>query len=162
MSRDSWTLEKISPCYWPDGFISVNNKVYIYANGSWIERPPTIHLHNLHLIEKFDEIEDHLPNYSLSPHPHDNRGLEPLNVISEIVARIQSSNTDSLSTVIVNAHAESNWWDITSWLGSIKKIFVSILIFGIFFLILYLTWKCGLISLIFSSLLSCCCKCCCS
>ena len=31
VSRDSWTLEKFSPCYWSDGFISVNNKVYILS-----------------------------------------------------------------------------------------------------------------------------------
>ena len=74
VARDTWSSAEFSGCYWSDGLIAVNNKNYAYVDGAWVERPANIHLHNLHLIEKFDEIIYNTTKFLLAPHPHENNG----------------------------------------------------------------------------------------
>ena len=155
VARDTWSLAEFSGCYWSDGLIAVNNKNYAYVD---VERPANIHLHNLHLIEKFDEIIDNTPKFLLAPHPHENNGLEPLNILSEIVARVQSSNVKSLDSIIIKNNEESNWWDITTWFGIFKKILLLAIIIAVLGLIIFVSVKTGFASYAFSAMITCCCS----
>ena len=158
VARDTWSLAEFSGCYVSDGLIAVNNKNYAYVDGAWVERPANIHLHILHLIEKLDEIIDNTPKFLLAPHPHKNNGLEPLNILSEIVARVQSSNVKSLDSVIIKNNEESNWWDITTWFGIFKKLLILAIIFAVLGLIIFVSIRTGFASYAFSAMIACCCS----
>ena len=98
---------------------------------------PTIHLTKLHLVKKFDEIP--LKAYNYLPHHqsiYDSNVLEQTNVLAELMSRIQLSNTNSLSSLVLDKTSSSNFWDATSWINIFKYGLLGLTSFIFFIIVL--------------------------
>ena len=121
VGRDGFSVHDFSPCFWPEGIVNINGKAFEFRDGNWIERKPTIHFHYLKLLDQFKEIKDRNYDYLIPPKtPYDNRGVESLNVLTEMVARITQTNVNSLDAVIMDEAAKSNFWDGWKWIHRLK------------------------------------------
>ena len=84
----------------PDERFNVNNKAYTYENNSWIPLNPTVILDKLQLVERFEYLRDKAFNYLLKPSQlYDNKGPEQMNVLNELMARVQETHRHSLSAI---------------------------------------------------------------
>ena len=60
------------------------------SNGEWVEQRPTMHIQNLDFIVKFQELPLNDYDYNVAAHPaHDFANLDQLNLITDLMARIQ-------------------------------------------------------------------------
>ena len=144
IGKDGWSLHPFQECFWTSEYVSLNGQTYRWINNEWKKEQPTIHLTKLHLVNKFEEIP--LKAYNYLPHHqsiYDSNALEQTNVLAELMSRIQLSNTNSLSSLVLDKTSSSNFWDATSWinifkyglLGLISFIFSIILLYFIIFCI---------------------------
>ena len=46
--------------------------------------------------------------------------MEQLNVFSELLSRVQETNSDSLSDLVMDVQSKNNVWDLTGWMSYIK------------------------------------------
>ena len=73
------------------------------------------------IVQKFA----HLPANELdfAPRHHrafDTHSLEQLNIFSELLSRVQESNSESLSDLVMDVQSKNNMWDSTGWMSYIK------------------------------------------
>ena len=128
LSRDGMAAYPFSECFWPNGIINVNGKPHEFINGSWIERNHTVHLKHLKLMKKFPEIHSKAIDYLLNPRQvYDNKAWDQSNVLAELVARIQMTNTNSLDSVVLTESSTSNFWDISDWMSKLKIIMFTVI-----------------------------------
>lgn len=128
ISRDGMATYPFSECFWPTGVININGKAHELKNGTWVPLKPTLHIKHLKLVEKFPEIEDKAFEYILSPRQiYENKGIEQMNVLSELVARIYQTETKSLDPVVMTEGSTSNFWDISGWTSKLKIIIFSVI-----------------------------------
>ena len=128
ISRDGMSTYPFLECFWPTGIININGKAHELKNGTWVPRKPTLHFKHLKLVGKFPEIEDKAFEYILSPRQmYENKGIEQMNVISELIARIYQTEAKSLDPVVMTETSTSNFFDISGWMSKIKVIIFTII-----------------------------------
>ena len=61
--------------------------------------------------------------YNYLPHHHsiyDSNAIEEINVLTELISRIQLSNTNSLSELVLDKQSKSEFWETTNWISIFK------------------------------------------
>ena len=92
-------------------------------------RIKTQHPHIQHkIISQFDEI--HLKDYDFNIHSHPAHkisDLEQLNVLNDLIGRIQDASSNSISNLVMNTKKESKIINLFSWTKTLK-IVVSVIV----------------------------------
>ena len=71
----------------------------IQQNLQWLD--PNVHSHTLDLIAEFDELPLKDFDFELKAHPvHENFELEQMNILNELIGKIQKSSSNSVSNVV--------------------------------------------------------------
>lgn len=138
VGKDGWSLHPFHECFWSGQFINLNDQTFSWVNGDWVKQEPVVHVLKLKLIKQFDELP--LKSFDYLPRHHsmyESSNLEQLNVLTELVSRVQQSNTNSLSDLVLNVQSKSDLWDMTSWMSIFKY---GILIIGISIAVIFLLW----------------------
>ena len=90
-------------------------------NDTWIQLNATLYFSALKLIDKFNEstiIEfKYLANLH---HAFKVEETEQLNLLTDLIARIQQTNSHSLSTIVMTEQSTTSFWDLSSLLPTIK------------------------------------------
>ena len=121
LGKDGWSLHPFMDCFWTGPYVSINDKIYTYVNGKWRIEKPVIHLNKLHLINKFEELPANELDFATIHHSaFDTHSLEQLNVFSELLSRVQESNSESLSDLVMDVQSKNDMWDLTGWMKHIK------------------------------------------
>jgi hypothetical protein len=69
----------------------------------WIEQVPTIHTPNLNLVSEFQELPLNDFDYALKGHTdHSIADMENLNVLTELIERIEETHDNSLSGMVMS------------------------------------------------------------
>jgi hypothetical protein len=121
IGKDGWSLHPFHECFWPTGYVSINGQTFVWKNDDWKAEEPSIHLTKLKLVDKFEDIPMNAYNYL--PHHHsiyDSNAIEEINVLTELISRIQLSNTNSLSELVLDKQSKSEFWDTTNWISIFK------------------------------------------
>ena len=121
IGKDGWSLHEFLDCFWSGPYVTFNDFTYTYVGGEWRIQRPDIHLTKLHLVNKFAELP--INEYDFSPrhhHAYDMHSMEQLNVFSELLSRVQETNSDSLSDLVMDVQSKNNVWDLTGWMSYIK------------------------------------------
>jgi hypothetical protein len=121
IGKDGWSLHPFHECFWPTGYVSLNGQIFVWKDDDWKAEEPSIHLNKLKLVDKFEDIPMNAYNYL--PHHHsiyDSNAIEEINVLTEIISRIQLSKTNSLSELVLDKHSKSEFWETTNWINIFK------------------------------------------
>jgi hypothetical protein len=115
----------------------LNGKTYHWVHNTekndWIEQKPNIHTPNLNLLSHFEELPLKDYDYASHAHPaHTISDLEQLNVLNDLIGRIQDTNTNSLSDLVMNKKQESKIGEMFSWTKYLKIIVISVISFVLF------------------------------
>ena len=140
VGKDGWSLHPFQDCFWNGQYVNLNDKTYTWINGEWKIQEPSIHVLKLNLIKQFDELP--LKSYDYLPQHHsmyETNNVEQLNVLSELISRIQQSNTNSLSGLVLDNKAKNNFWDMTSWMSIFKYGALAVIVI---ILSIILIWFC--------------------
>ena len=137
IGTDGWSLHPYSECFWKTHLVNLNGKTYHWVHttqtNDWVELPPNIHTSNLKLISQFKEI--HLKDYDFSvlSHPaHSTSELEQLNVLNDLIGRIQDTSSNSISNLVMSTKKESkivNLFTLTKTLKIAVSAVVGIIVF---------------------------------
>jgi hypothetical protein len=104
---------------------------------------PNIHTPNLNLVSQFEELSLNDFNYSLKGHPaHPDiqliTNLERLNVLNELIGRIEETHDNSLAGMIMSEKQDTKIGDMSSWTDYLKIIVFTTIGFIMFILITYI------------------------
>ena len=132
IGTDGWSLHPYSPCFWKTHLVNLNGKTHHWVHttqkNDWVELKPNIHTSNIKLISQFDEI--HLKDYDFNIHSHPAHkisDLEQLNVLNDLIGRIQDASSNSISNLVMNTKKESKIINLFSWTKTLK-IVVSVIV----------------------------------
>ena len=136
---DGWSIHPYSDCFWRSHIVNFNGKphMWIHDNGTgdWIEQHPNLHSTTLELIAEFSEVPLNDYDFTLQAHPaHEASDLEQLNVLNDLLGRIQETSSNSFSTVAVTESQRNNIHHVFSWVDNLKIMVLCVIGF-IFFLI---------------------------
>lgn len=105
------------------------------GHGDWVEQIPNLHSNNLELIAEFPEIPLNDYDFTLKAHPaHDTSDLEQLNVLNDLMGRLEETNTNSFSSVVMTENQHNDIKRVFTWVDSLKIMVICVIGF-IFFLI---------------------------
>ena len=122
---DGWSLHPYSDCFWKSNFVNLNGKTFHWEHDTsfsdWVEQTPNIHVHNLELVAEFETIPLNDFDFSLKGHPvHEKSDLEQMNVLNELIGRIQESSSNSLEQLVQSDKQENEIGNLFSWTNSLK------------------------------------------
>ena len=151
IGKDGWSLHPFQECFWSTDYVSLNGLTYRWINDDWKVEEPSIHLTKLNLVNKFEDIP--LKAYDYLPHHHsiyDANALEQTNVMADLISRIQLSNTNSLSSLVLDKKTSSNFLDASNWTNIFKYGLLALISFIFSILLLYVIIFCIPFNKIFS------------
>jgi hypothetical protein len=143
IGKDGWSLHPFQDCFWTSPYVSLNDKTYQWINDDWKLHEPSVHLTKLHLVKKFDDIP--LKSYNYLPNHHsiyESNTIEQMNVLSELISRIQLSSSNSLSSLVLDTKSQSNFGDMSIWIYIFKYGLLGLLACIILFTCIYLAIAC--------------------
>ena len=137
IGKDGFSLHPFQECLWPLPYVSIQKNDYTWTNGEWKKINGSLHISKLELVSRFSDVL--LKTYDYLPRHHsiyDHR-VEQMNVMSEIISRMQISNTNSLSTLMLDSQSTNDFWNMSKWtnifkygiLGVISLVLSSIFIY---------------------------------
>ena len=62
-----------------------------------------------------------------------------MNILSELTSRMQLSNTNSLSNLVMDRKSTSNFWEMSNWITNFKYGLIGLVTFILFSGLIYLT-----------------------
>ena len=151
IGKDDWCLHPFQESFWSTEYVSLNCLTYKWINDDWRVEEPSIHLKKLNLVNKFEDIP--LKAYDYLPHHHsiyDANALEQTNVLADLISRIQLSNTNSLSSLVLDKKTSSNFLDASNWTNIFKYGLLALASFIFSILLLYVIIFCIPFNKIFS------------
>ena len=151
IGKDGWSLHPFQECFWSTDYVSLNGLTYKWINDDWKVEEPSIHLTKLNLVNKFEDIP--LKAYDYLPHHrsiYDANALEQTNVMADLISRIQLSNTNSLSSLVLDKRTSSNFLDASNWTNIFKYGLLALISFIFSILLLYVIIFCIPFNKIFS------------
>jgi hypothetical protein len=81
----------------------------MWQDGDWREAQPSVKLHSIELIDKFDEIDDNESEYMVKPHDaYDREDQEQVNIINDIIASMHDSNSNAVQVVVMDETSTAN------------------------------------------------------
>ena len=93
-------------------------------------------------FERFADLRDKAFDYLLKPSQlYHNKGLEKMNILNELVARVQETHSNSLSALVNTESSTSNFWDIWSWFEKMKAIGFGTILFIVTLLTVWIIVK---------------------
>lgn len=107
----------------------INDNAYIYdkINQTWLRQVSHIPLKNLKLIEHSLNLPLYELDFSFRHHPsHETQTLEQLNVLTELLSKIQETNSDSLSDLMMNVQTKSDVWDASNRMTNVKHVLIAV------------------------------------
>ena len=127
---DGWSMHPYHECFWTTLFKNINGKTYSWSTNKndWMEQISKIQISNLHLISDFNEIIVNDYNFQLQQHSsHELRSLEQLNVVNDIINRIQNQNADMVISPMISTSLTNqiSYW--FSWTKVLKIVVFSII-----------------------------------
>jgi hypothetical protein len=142
IGTDGWSIHPFSNCFWKSNLVNLNGKTYHWeynnTHSGWIEQVPTIHTPNLNLVSEFQELPLKDFDYALKSHPsHSTADLERLNVLNELIGRIEETNDNSLAGMVMSEKQDNKFGDMFSWTDYLKIIIFATIGFILFVLLLY-------------------------
>ncbi len=147
VGADGYSMIPFQECLWPNNMANLNGKVYTHNGTDWIEKRPTLQIGTLRLIEKFKDIKDRESTLIPEHHPSFNqREIEQINLMNEMASKMLQTNSDSLSSIIVNDQAMAHGLDLTSWISTIASGATGILTIAAVAGIVCVIVRCGLCS----------------
>ena len=137
VGMDGWSIHPFSNCFWQSHLININGKPYKWIHntehGDWVEQKPNLHSTNLELIAEFDELPLNDFDFTLSAHPaHETIDLEQLNVLNDLMGRIQETNSNSFSAVVQTEVQTNNIKHVFTWVDTLKIMTLSVIGFVLF------------------------------
>jgi hypothetical protein len=143
IGTDGWSIHPFSNCFWKSNLVNLNGKTYHWEYNSthsgWIEQVPTIHTPNLNLVSEFQELPLKDFDYALKSHPsHSTADLERLNVLNELIGRIEETNDNSLAGMVMSEKQDNKFGDMFSWTDYLKIIIFATIGFILLVLLLYI------------------------
>ena len=137
VGMDGWSIHPFSNCFWQSHLININGKPYKWihnnGDGDWVEQKPNLHSTNLELIAEFDELPLNDFDFTLSAHPaHETIDLEQLNVLNDLMGRIQETNSNSFSAVVQSEVQTNNIQHVFTWVDTLKIMILSVIGFVLF------------------------------
>ncbi|KAK4007111.1 hypothetical protein OUZ56_012272 [Daphnia magna] len=92
---------QISERFWKSQLVNINGYPNAWehneTNGDWIKQEATIHTPNVELIAEFEELHLNDFDFALKSHPaHDTMEMEQLNILNDLVGRLQEGETKYL------------------------------------------------------------------
>ena len=131
IGTDGWLIHPFTDCFWKSQYVNLNGKTHSWqkqgTEWEWIEQKETIHYAHLELITEFKEVELNDYNYEIRSHPaHNVNDLENINVLNELIGRIEDSNSDSLSDLVASRQQNTNIKNVFSWTEKLKIIIITI------------------------------------
>jgi len=129
ISKDGWTLVPFSDCVWHTPFISINDKIYRYLDETWIEFSPSIHVSNLKLVARFDELLLH--QYDLTSYYYniyDNSAMDSLTLMADMIGQSTGVEPEAVQRFVDNLR-NGVFSDAISWLDYIRYTLIAIIAF---------------------------------
>jgi hypothetical protein len=132
IGMDGWSLHPYSNCFWKTHLVNLNGRTYSWEHnatvGDWTEQKPNIHTPNLNLIAEFSELPLKDYDFMVKNHPaHEVADLEQLNVLNDLMGRIQDAKSHSLSQIIMSEKQDNNIGTMFSWTKTLKIMVLSII-----------------------------------
>ena len=73
------------------------------------------------IVQKFTNLPANELDFAPRHHSaFDTHSLEQLNVFSKLFSRVQESNNESLSNLVMDVQSKNNMWNLTGWVSYIK------------------------------------------
>jgi hypothetical protein len=143
IGTDGWSIYPFSNCFWKSNLINLNGKTYHWehnvTHSGWIEQLPTIHTPNLNLVSEFQELPLNDFDYALKGHPaHSTADMENLNVLTELIGRIEETHDNSLSGMIMSEKRDSKIGELFTWTDYLKKIIFATIGLIMLILVMYI------------------------
>ena len=113
-------------CFWKDRLVNLNGRSYKWniEINEWEEQQATTHLASIKLIEKFEDLSDNEFQYVTKHHVSDNsHEFEQMNVLNELVTRIQAEDAGSMSALMVSKVEDSKFGITAGWTEKLKIAF---------------------------------------
>ena len=134
IGTDGWSIHPFTDCFWKGHYVNLNGKTFSWekqnSNWEWIEQESTIHYSHLNLVSEFKEIPLNDYNYEIRAHPaHNLNDLENINVLNELIGRIEDSNSNSLSDLVASREQNTNIGNVFSWTEKVKIMIICITCF---------------------------------
>ena len=134
VGTDGWSMHPFSDCFWKGVHINLNGKTFTWQfsnnNGDWLEQEPSIHFSHLDLITEFQEVKLNDFNYELKAHPaHNLNDLENINILNDLIGRIEDSNSNSLGEVVISRQQNTDFGNMFTWTDKLKIMIIVIIIF---------------------------------
>jgi hypothetical protein len=143
IGTDGWSIHPFSNCFWKTNLVNLNGKTFHWEHNTthadWTEQTPNIHTPNLNLVSQFEELSLNDFNYALKGHPaHSVTDLERLNVLNELIGRIEETHDNSLAGMIMSEKQDTKIGDMYSWTDYLKIIVFTTIGFIMFILVAYI------------------------
>ena len=145
VGKDGWSIHPFLDCFWRGPYVTFNDDTYTWSQGDWKKVTAMILLSKLNLVNEFQEIA--IKAYE-TQHVHrasyETGNIEQLNVLTELVGRIQETNTNSMSDLVMTVKEKDNFGNMNTWLDYLKYgagILVGIIVSIIILWILCVPWR---------------------
>ena len=90
------------------------------------------------MISEFQELPLKDFDYALKGHPsHSAADLERLNVLNELIGRIEETNDNSLAGMVLSEKRDNRFGDMFSWTDYLKILIFATIGFVLFVLVMY-------------------------
>ena len=126
IGKDGYSLHPFQECFWKDRLVNLNGRSYKWniEISEWEEQQATTHLASIKLIEKFEDLSDNEFQYVTKHHVSDNsHEFEQMNVLNELVTRIQAEDAGSVSALMVSKVEDSKFGITAGWTEKLKIAF---------------------------------------
>ena len=121
IGKDGWSLHTFMECFWTGPYVNLNGQTYSYKNDKWSVEQPTIHFNKLKIVRTFEQLPSNALDFAPKHHSaFESHNIEQLNIFSELISRVQESNSESLSDLVMDVQSKNNVWDMTGWMIYIK------------------------------------------
>ena len=132
IGTDGWSLHPYSNCFWQSHLVNFNGKTFSWEHNKtyneWTEQIPNIHTPNLNLISQFSELPLNDHDFMVKNHPaHEIADLEQLNVLNDLMGRIQDAQSNSLSNIVMSEKQDNNIGTMFSWTRVLKIMTLSVI-----------------------------------
>ena len=138
ISKNGFSLYPFTECYWSSPHVNLNGKTYTFIHNDWIEEKFSIKLPSIKIIQAFTEIVDKEPITITVPlNTYKTQTLEQLNIVSDLMAKLELSQANTLTTIIP---AETSQVNLPSFSNMAHKLKIALFSFFLLMCIPYLLY----------------------
>ena len=137
LSRNGLTLVPFTECFWTHDRANIGGRIHVYREGDWQPVPFQLTLPPLGDVPPFQEGIDHSAQYfPVAYAAHETKPIEQVDLLGQIMARMQESAADSASSIILSPEQSdflpslTTWWQYIKYgfLGLVSLIVLSIIV----------------------------------